>query len=112
MVTVLQLLEAMNQDSGIPLRSIQVDGGMTANNLLMQIQADLMGIDVGQYHIASTKSIWQFAYIKYIKKYIILVINEIVHSLCINLLFALKIDSIKQRSIYNVLTVQIVNKSL
>jgi glycerol kinase len=37
----------MNQDSGIPLKSIQVDGGMTANNLLMQIQADLMGIDVG-----------------------------------------------------------------
>ena len=42
-----QLLEAMYQDSGIPLKSIQVDGGMTANNLLMQLQADLMGIDVG-----------------------------------------------------------------
>lgn len=41
-----ELLEAMNQDSGIPLKSIQVDGGMTANNLLMQLQADLMGIDV------------------------------------------------------------------
>ncbi|XP_053408205.1 glycerol kinase-like isoform X1 [Mercenaria mercenaria] len=41
-----ELLEAMNQDSGIPLKSIQVDGGMTANNLLMQIQADLMGINV------------------------------------------------------------------
>ena len=44
----LQLLEAMYQDSGIPLKSIQVDGGMTANNLLMQLQADLMGIDVGE----------------------------------------------------------------
>ncbi|KAL4228636.1 Glycerol kinase 3 [Mactra antiquata] len=41
-----ELLEAMNQDSGIPLKSIQVDGGMTANNLLMQLQADLMGINV------------------------------------------------------------------
>jgi len=41
-----ELLEAMNQDSGIPLKSIQVDGGMTANSLLMQLQADLMGIDV------------------------------------------------------------------
>ena len=39
----------MYQDSGIPLKSIQVDGGMTANNLLMQLQADLMGIDVGKY---------------------------------------------------------------
>ena len=43
-----QLLEAMLQDSGIPLKSIQVDGGMTANSLLMQLQADLMGIDVGK----------------------------------------------------------------
>ncbi|KAH3868573.1 hypothetical protein DPMN_031723 [Dreissena polymorpha] len=43
-----ELLEAMAQDSGIPLRSIQVDGGMTANQLLMQLQADLMGIDVGK----------------------------------------------------------------
>lgn len=41
-----ELLEAMNEDSGIPLKSIQVDGGMTCNNLLMQLQADLMGIDV------------------------------------------------------------------
>ncbi|WAR04292.1 GLPK-like protein, partial [Mya arenaria] len=41
-----ELLEAMNEDSGIPLKSIQVDGGMTANGLLMQLQADLMGIDV------------------------------------------------------------------
>lgn len=41
----------MNQDSGIPLKSIQVDGGMTANNLLMQLQADLMGIDVGKSHV-------------------------------------------------------------
>ena len=38
----------MLQDSGIPLKSIQVDGGMTANSLLMQLQADLMGIDVGK----------------------------------------------------------------
>ena len=49
---ILQLLEAMYQDSGIPLKSIQVDGGMTANNLLMQLQADLMGIDVGTFFSA------------------------------------------------------------
>ena len=51
LVWLLQLLEAMNEDSGIPLKSIQVDGGMTANNLLMQLQADLMGINVGKYGI-------------------------------------------------------------
>ena len=49
LVCLLQLLEAMNEDSGIPLKSIQVDGGMTANNLLMQLQADLMGINVGKW---------------------------------------------------------------
>ena len=38
----------MNQDSGIPLTSLKVDGGMTANSLLMQIQADLLGIPVGR----------------------------------------------------------------
>jgi glycerol kinase len=39
----------MDKDSGIPLTRLQVDGGMTSNNLLMQLQADLVGINVGQY---------------------------------------------------------------
>ncbi|XP_074653772.1 glycerol kinase 3-like [Tubulanus polymorphus] len=41
-----ELLNAMNRDSGIPITSLQVDGGMTNNSLLMQIQADLAGIPV------------------------------------------------------------------
>ncbi|KAJ8034355.1 Glycerol kinase 3 [Holothuria leucospilota] len=41
-----EILDAMNQDSGIRLTKLQVDGGMTANNLLMQIQADLLNIPV------------------------------------------------------------------
>ncbi|XP_014667701.1 PREDICTED: glycerol kinase-like isoform X2 [Priapulus caudatus] len=41
-----EILDAMNQDSGIPIPSLQVDGGMTENPLLMQIQADLLGIPV------------------------------------------------------------------
>ncbi|XP_062576668.1 glycerol kinase-like isoform X1 [Saccostrea cucullata] len=41
-----EILEAMGEDSGIPLKSLQVDGGMTANQLLMQLQADLLGINV------------------------------------------------------------------
>nr|CAD7439403.1 unnamed protein product [Timema bartmani] len=40
------ILEAMNKDCGIPLSKLQVDGGMTTNNLLMQLQADLIGISV------------------------------------------------------------------
>ena len=35
-------------DSKIPLSSLQVDGGMTGNNLLMQLQADIVGIPVGK----------------------------------------------------------------
>ena len=38
----------MSKDSGIPINSLQVDGGMTANTLLMQLQADLTGIPVGR----------------------------------------------------------------
>ena len=38
----------MNQDSELPLASLRVDGGMTANRLLLQLQADLLGIPVGE----------------------------------------------------------------
>lgn len=44
-----QILEAMGKDSAIPLQSLQVDGGMTANQLLMQLQADLLGLSVGNH---------------------------------------------------------------
>ena len=39
----------MNQDSELPLTSLRVDGGMTVNNLLLQLQANLLGIPVGRY---------------------------------------------------------------
>uniref|UniRef100_A0A665VG78 Probable glycerol kinase n=1 Tax=Echeneis naucrates TaxID=173247 RepID=A0A665VG78_ECHNA len=41
-----EILDAMNQDSGVPLMKLQVDGGMTANRLLMQLQADILCIPV------------------------------------------------------------------
>ncbi|KAK7495455.1 hypothetical protein BaRGS_00013394 [Batillaria attramentaria] len=41
-----EIIEAMEQDSGIPLTSLRVDGGMTDNDLLMQLQADLLQLDV------------------------------------------------------------------
>ncbi len=40
------VLNAMQQDAGIELKSLRVDGGATANNLLMQFQADLLGVSV------------------------------------------------------------------
>lgn len=48
-----QILDAMNQDSGIPLTQLQVDGGMTSNRLLMQLQADILCIPVGEIPIGS-----------------------------------------------------------
>lgn len=48
-----QLLEAMNQDSELPLASLKVDGGMTENKLLLQLQADLLGIPVGETRYVS-----------------------------------------------------------
>jgi glycerol kinase len=43
---VMDVLEAMQADSGLPLAQLRVDGGASQNNLLMQIQADVLGIDV------------------------------------------------------------------
>ena len=43
---VKDVLEAMQADSGRPLAQLRVDGGASQNNLLMQIQADVLGIEV------------------------------------------------------------------
>lgn len=43
---VLDLLRAMEMDSGITLRELKVDGGASANNWLMQFQADVMDLTV------------------------------------------------------------------
>ena len=40
--------EAMNRDSGVMLRELRVDGGMTANELLMQFQADILDVPVSR----------------------------------------------------------------
>jgi len=40
------VLEAMQQETGIAIKSLRVDGGATANNLLMQFQADILGVEV------------------------------------------------------------------
>jgi glycerol kinase len=43
---VADVLSAMESDSGVPVRELRVDGGAARNNLLMQIQADLLGVPV------------------------------------------------------------------
>ncbi len=41
-----EIFEAMEKDSGIELKSLKVDGGMVASELLMQFQADILGLPV------------------------------------------------------------------
>jgi glycerol kinase len=52
-----EVLEAMNKDSGVPLTSLKVDGGMVYNDLLMQFQADILGVPVVRPKVAETTSL-------------------------------------------------------
>ncbi len=52
-----EVLEAMNADSGVPLRSLKVDGGATANSFLMQLQADILGTEVIRPSVPETTSL-------------------------------------------------------
>ena len=52
-----EVLDAMNADSGVPLRQLKVDGGATVNDMLMQMQADILGTTVIRPRIAETTSL-------------------------------------------------------
>ena len=54
---VADLLSAMRADSGIPLTELRVDGGASLNNLLMQIQADLLGVPVVRPKVSETTAL-------------------------------------------------------
>jgi glycerol kinase len=51
------VLGAMEQDSGIKLKSLRVDGGASANNFLMQFQADLLGVPVDRPTVTETTAL-------------------------------------------------------
>jgi glycerol kinase len=51
------VLDAMVEDSGVPLRVLQVDGGMTANELLMQFQADILNVPVRAAAVRETTAL-------------------------------------------------------
>lgn len=53
----LEVLEAMEKDSGVKLTSLKVDGGMVINELLMQFQADILGVPVVRPKVAETTSL-------------------------------------------------------
>ena len=49
--------EAMEADSGVRLEVLKVDGGVTANDLCMQIQADILGVPVSRPKVAETTAL-------------------------------------------------------
>jgi glycerol kinase len=51
------IMEAMMADSGVELTQMRVDGGITANELCMQMQADVMGIDITRPVIGETTAL-------------------------------------------------------
>lgn len=53
----VEVLRAMEADSGIRLRELRVDGGASANDLLMQIQADLAGVPVARPPVVETTAL-------------------------------------------------------
>jgi len=51
------VVDAMEADSGVHLEVLKVDGGITANSLCMQIQADVIGVDVVKPVVAETTAL-------------------------------------------------------
>lgn len=51
------VIEAMQEDSGIELKALKVDGGATVNNFLMQFQADILGVDVDRPKVRETTAL-------------------------------------------------------
>jgi glycerol kinase len=51
------VLDAMEKDSGVTLTELKVDGGMVYNDLLMQFQADILGVPVVRPKVAETTAL-------------------------------------------------------
>jgi glycerol kinase len=54
---VADILDVMQKDSGINVKELRVDGGAAANNLLMQSQADLLGVPVVRPVVTETTAL-------------------------------------------------------
>jgi glycerol kinase len=52
-----EVIDAMNADSGVPLTTLKVDGGMVVNDLLMQFQADVLGVEVVRPKVSETTAL-------------------------------------------------------
>jgi glycerol kinase len=56
-LSVAEVVESMQADAGTPLRRLRVDGGATGNDLLMQIQANVLGLPVERPAVRETTAL-------------------------------------------------------
>lgn len=54
---VADVLEVMREDSGLPIRELRVDGGAAANDLLLQTQANLLGVPIVRPEVTETTAL-------------------------------------------------------
>jgi glycerol kinase len=54
---VADILEVMKEDSGIPMNGLRVDGGASANDMLMQFQADILQVPVVRPKVIETTAL-------------------------------------------------------
>jgi len=54
---VADILDVMREDAGFPLEELRVDGGAAANGLLMQFQADLLGVPIVRPRVTETTAL-------------------------------------------------------
>ncbi|EPR44376.1 Glycerol kinase [Desulfovibrio sp. X2] len=53
----LDIMDAMQKDAGVELKALRADGGATRNNLLMQFQADMLGVPVERPRVTETTAL-------------------------------------------------------
>jgi len=92
------VLEAMEKDSGIVLKTLKVDGGAAANNLLMQFQANILGVDVERPEViestAQGSAYMAGIYVGLWKK------SDIIHNRKINKVFNSEISDEQRQKLY------------
>lgn len=54
---IYDILQAMSQDAGTPLRQLKLDGGMARNDLMMQFQADVLGVECVRSAVLETTAL-------------------------------------------------------
>ena len=53
----VDILRAMERDAGEPLKMLKVDGGAAANDLLMQFQSDVLGVEIARPELVETTAL-------------------------------------------------------